>query len=60
VNRATAYGAERSRKIDVSDYDLADDSELNEMLWRNIKGADALVPPTVRRAIGNRPADARR
>jgi YVTN family beta-propeller protein len=60
VNKATAYGAERSKKMDFSDYDLADDFELNEILWRSIKGADAPVPPTVRRAIANRPADARR
>jgi YVTN family beta-propeller protein len=57
VNKASAYGAERSKKMDFSDYDLVDDFELNEILWRSIKGADAPVPATVRRAIANRPAD---
>jgi hypothetical protein len=43
--------------MDFSDYDLVDDFDLNEILWRSIKGADAPVPPTVRRAIANRPSD---
>jgi YVTN family beta-propeller protein len=57
MNTKTAYGVERSNKMDFSDYDLVDDFELNEILWRSIKGVDAPVPPTVRRAIANRPAD---
>jgi YVTN family beta-propeller protein len=56
-NTRMAYGAERSSKLDFSDYDLADDFELNEILWRSIKGADAPLPPVVRAAIANRPAD---
>jgi YVTN family beta-propeller protein len=56
-NTKAAYGAERSSKLDFSDYDLADDFELNEILWRSIKGADAPLPPVVRTAIANRPAD---
>ena len=56
-NTKMAYGAERSSKMDFSEYDLVDDFELNEILWRSIKGADAPVPATVRRAIANRPAD---
>jgi YVTN family beta-propeller protein len=55
VNAKNAYGAERSKKMDFSDYDLADDFELNEILWRAVKGKDAPVPPPVRRAIANRP-----
>ncbi len=56
VNTKKAYGAERSGKMDFSDYDLADDFELNEILWRSIKGADAPLPPAVRQAIADRPA----
>jgi YVTN family beta-propeller protein len=56
-NTKMAYGAERSSKLDFSDYDLADDFELNEILWRSIKGADAPLPAVVRTAIANRPAD---
>jgi hypothetical protein len=56
VNPKTAYGAQRSAKMDFSDYDRVDDFELNEILWRAIKGKDAPLPPAVRRAIANRPA----
>jgi hypothetical protein len=59
-NTTRSYGAARSAKMDFSDYDRVDDFELNEILWRSIKGPDAPVPPTVRRAIANRPAEARK
>jgi YVTN family beta-propeller protein len=59
-NERTAYGAERSQKMDFSDYDLVDDFELNEILWRSIKGVDAPLPPVVRTAIANRPAEKRK
>jgi YVTN family beta-propeller protein len=55
TNPKNAYGAERSAKMDFSDYDLVDDFELNEILWRSIKGVDGPLPPAVRRAIANRP-----
>jgi YVTN family beta-propeller protein len=54
VNAPTAYGAERSRKMDFSAYDRVDDFELNEILWRAVKGKDAPIPPAVRRAIALR------
>ena len=54
VNAPTAYGAERSMKMDFDEYDRIDDFELNEILWRSIKGKDAPVPPAVRRAIAYR------
>lgn len=54
VNAPTAYGAERSMKMDFDEYDRIDDFELNEILWRAIKGKDAPVPPAVRRAIAFR------
>jgi hypothetical protein len=56
-NTKATYGAERSSKMDFSDYDLVDDYELNEILWRSIRGADAPIPPVVRTAIANRPAE---
>jgi hypothetical protein len=55
VNAPTAYGALRSRKMNFDEYDRIDDFELNEILWRAIKGKDAPVPPAVRRAIAYRP-----
>ena len=47
VNAPTAYGAERSMKMDFDEYDKIDDFELNEILWRSIKGKDAPIPPAV-------------
>ncbi len=55
INPKTAYGAERSAKMDFSEYDRIDDFELNEILWGAIKGPEAPIPPAVRRAIANRP-----
>jgi hypothetical protein len=57
INEKTAYGAERSRKMDFTEYDRIDDFELNEILWRSIKGRDTPLPPAARRAIAFRPAD---
>jgi len=57
TNTKLAYGAERSNKMDFSEYDRIDDFELNEILWRAIKGPDAPIPPAVRRAIAYRGID---
>ncbi len=54
TNTMTAYGADRSLKMDFDEYDRIDDFELNEILWRSIKGKDAPVPPAARRAIAYR------
>src|SRR5262249_36228884 len=54
-NTRESYGAERSSKLDFSEYDLVDDDDLNEILWRSIKGADAPLPAVVRAPIANRP-----
>jgi YVTN family beta-propeller protein len=56
VNSPLAYGAERSNAMDFSEYDRIDDFELNEILWRAVKGEDAPLPPAVRRAIAYRTA----
>jgi hypothetical protein len=56
VNTPMAYGAERSMKMDFDEYDRIDDFELNEILWRTIRGKDTPIPPAVRRAIAFRPA----
>ncbi len=53
-NTALAYGAERSRAMDFSEYDRIDDFELNEILWHAVKGPNAPQPPAVRRAIASR------
>jgi hypothetical protein len=54
VNTKLAYGAERSNRMDFSDVDRADAFELNEILWRAVKGAKAPIPPAVRQAIAFR------
>ncbi|MFM9066768.1 MAG: bifunctional YncE family protein/alkaline phosphatase family protein [Planctomycetota bacterium] len=54
LNDKLAYGAERSNKMDFTEYDRIDDFELNEILWRAIKGPSAELPPAVRRAIAYR------
>ena len=36
VNSRLAYGADRSMKMDFSEYDRINDFELNEILWRSI------------------------
>src|SRR5437867_2665874 len=54
INSLLAYGAERSNHMDFSEYDRIDDFELNEILWRAIKGVNAPIPPAVRRAIAYR------
>jgi YVTN family beta-propeller protein len=53
-NEKLAYGAERSGKMDFSEYDRIDDFELNEILWHAVMGKDAPEPPAVRRAIAFR------
>lgn len=53
-NEATAYGAERSLKMDFSEYDRIDDFEMNEILWYAVKGPQAPQPAVVRRAIAYR------
>ncbi len=53
-NDRLAYGADRSNRMDFSEYDKIDDFELNEILWHAIKGKDAPEPPAVRRAIAFR------
>jgi hypothetical protein len=53
-NDKLSYGWERSNRMDFSDYDLVDDFELNEILWRSINGKNAPLPPAARRAIAFR------
>ena len=47
-NPAAGSGAQRSARLDFSDYDRADFDELNEILWDALKGTP--MPPPVRSA----------
>ena len=46
-NTNMSYGARRSMKMDFSDDDRAPVQELNAIIWRSVKGADAPVPAPV-------------
>jgi YVTN family beta-propeller protein len=43
-NPATSATAARSARLDFSDADLADDDELNDILWRAIRNTDPPAP----------------
>jgi hypothetical protein len=49
-NPATGEGARRSARLDFSDYDLVDFDELNDILWKALKG-DLPMPAPVRSAL---------
>jgi hypothetical protein len=49
-NAATGEGARRSARMDWSDYDLMDFDELNDILWKALKG-DQPMPAPVRSAL---------
>src|SRR5262249_28427810 len=53
-NDLMAYGAEASLRMNLAEADAAPERELNEILWRSIRGADAVVPPAVRSAFVRR------
>jgi hypothetical protein len=53
-NTELSYGAERSNKMDFSEYDRIDDFALNEILWHATMGKNAPAPPSVRQAIAFR------
>jgi YVTN family beta-propeller protein len=53
-NDTLAYGAEASMRMNLADADVAPERELNEILWRSIKGPRAVLPPAVRSAFVRR------
>ena len=50
-NTKTAWGAERSRKMNFAKEDAADDLQLNEVIWRSIRGPENPMPAPVRAAF---------
>src|SRR3984885_3121326 len=48
-NSKDSYGAAQSMKMDFSDVDRAPMHALNAIIWRSVKGPDALVPTPVHR-----------
>jgi DNA-binding beta-propeller fold protein YncE len=58
TNDQRAWGAEASMRMNLAEADLAPDRELNEIIWRSIKGPSSPMPPAVRSAFIRRAADA--
>jgi len=51
MNAANAWGAEASAKMYLAEADLAPELELNEILWKSVRGAASPMPPPVRTAF---------
>jgi YVTN family beta-propeller protein len=49
MNAKTSWGAKESQEMDFSIYDKAPMFELNEIIWKSIKGADSQMPLPVHR-----------
>ncbi|HSH92719.1 MAG TPA: bifunctional YncE family protein/alkaline phosphatase family protein [Roseimicrobium sp.] len=50
-NLKTAWGADKSRKMDFTKEDAADDLLLNEIIWRSVRGPQSKMPSPVRAAF---------
>jgi YVTN family beta-propeller protein len=48
-NTARSVGAKQSAKMDFDDYDEAPMRELNEIIWKSVRGADSPMPTPVHR-----------
>ena len=55
-NASTAWGAEASMRMNLREADLAPELELNEIIWRSIRGAHSPMPPPRRAAFISVPA----
>jgi hypothetical protein len=57
-NDPRAWGAEASLRMNLAEPDQAPDRELNEIIWRSIRGPDSAMPPAVRSGFIRKVADA--
>ncbi|RAK61784.1 hypothetical protein DJ021_11295 [Phenylobacterium hankyongense] len=48
-NTPLSYGAQESRRMDFSDADRAPMHLLNQIIWKSVKGSDAVMPAPVHR-----------
>jgi hypothetical protein len=55
-NGVEAWGAQASLEMNFEEADRTPERELNEIVWRSVKGAHSVMPPTVRSAFVRRPA----
>jgi hypothetical protein len=50
-NLASDWGSEASRKMNFTKEDAADDRQLNEIIWRSVRGANSAMPAPRRAAF---------
>jgi len=50
-NDAQAWGAEESAAMDLGEADRAPDRELNEIIWKSVRGPESPMPPPLRAAF---------
>jgi hypothetical protein len=55
-NSVTAWGADASARMNLAQADRAPDRELNEIIWRSVRGPRSVMPAPVRSAV-IRPVD---
>ena len=58
TNRQDAPGAQASLRMNLVEADLAPERELNEIVWKSIRGADSVMPAPIRAAFVRPIADA--
>jgi hypothetical protein len=58
TNRQDAPGASASLRMNLVEADLAPERELNEIVWKSIRGADSVMPAPIRAAFVRPIADA--
>jgi hypothetical protein len=51
MNTPNAPGAAASLAMNMEEADQAPDLELNEIIWKAVRGKDAVMPPPVRAAF---------
>jgi YVTN family beta-propeller protein len=51
VNGPAAFGAQASLRMNLDEADMAPELELNEILWKSVRGADSPMPPPRRAAF---------
>jgi hypothetical protein len=56
-NDRWAWGAEQSERLNLAEADLAPDRDLNEIIWRSVRGPDNPMPPIVRSSFVRSRAD---
>ena len=50
-NDPEAYGADASARMDLDEPDRAPELELNEIVWKSVRGAGSVMPPPVRSSL---------